>query len=141
MAKGRRTGPPSDEWYNERDHLKAWDRLIGRRVAALRLQRKADSARTYTGPRRGLWLGRPENFSQGTLSTRLGRTQSWCSKIERGERSLTVGDAYLLASLLDVDPSVLVGPPTAEEQTWLDSHLGDLRDRWQKERRDLGRTS
>ena len=78
------------------------------------------------------------NLRQGTLSTRRGRAQSWCSKIERGERSVTVGDAYLLASLLKVDPSLIVGPSTAEEQAWLESHLGHLRERWQKERRDLG---
>ncbi len=57
MAKGRRTGSRADAWYNERDHLNAWDRLIGRRVASLRLHRKADSARTYTGPRRDVWVG------------------------------------------------------------------------------------
>ncbi|MES2359501.1 MAG: helix-turn-helix transcriptional regulator [Gemmatimonadota bacterium] len=67
-----------------------------------------------------------ENFSQESLSTRLGRTQSWCSKIERGERSLTVGDAYLLAALLDVGAHALVGPPNEEEQAQLDRDLEDL---------------
>lgn len=138
MAKGRRTSDKTDEWYHERDHLKAWDRLMVRRVAAIRLERKAESRQNYDGPRRGERVGRPENFSQATLSERIGRTQSWRSKIERGERSLTVGDAYLLARLLDVDPVVLVGPPDPAEQAQLEKDLEDLGRRWREQRKALG---
>jgi len=50
---------------------------------------------------------REARVSQTELATRLGKTQSFVSQIERGVRRLDVIEFYAVAKALDRDPATL----------------------------------
>jgi transcriptional regulator with XRE-family HTH domain len=55
-------------------------------------------------------LRRRRGISQLTLAGRMGRSESWISKVERGERRIDrVSVIEQLATVLDVDPGTLLG--------------------------------
>jgi transcriptional regulator with XRE-family HTH domain len=55
-------------------------------------------------------LRRRRGISQVTLAGRMGRSESWISKVERGERRIDrVSVIEQLAMVLDVDPGTLLG--------------------------------
>ena len=127
-------------WLETKDHQRAWDRLVGKRVQTLRLQNgnkipadKGENSRR----RQPRWIPQRTDFSQEAVGARIIRSQSWFSKIERGERSISIGDAYLLAGYLGVDPVCIVGPPTPQEQEKFDIDIASIR----KDRKKQGVTA
>lgn len=121
------------EWLETKDHQHAWNRLVGHRVRAVReqIQREERRQRDAEAPGRGgrepRWMRSVTKSSQQAIAASIARTQSWLSKLERGERSISVGDAYLFAEYFGVDPLRFVGPPTAEERKRFDLDLQDIR--------------
>jgi transcriptional regulator with XRE-family HTH domain len=71
-----------------------WDVLIGRRLAQIRV-------------RRGL--------SQSEVARRLGRPQSWVSKIESGDRRLLMREAVDFGDCYAVSLNLFDGQGTEEE--------------------------
>ncbi|MBY0491351.1 MAG: helix-turn-helix transcriptional regulator [Gemmatimonadaceae bacterium] len=135
MGKGARAGPDPNEvrrvvqWLKLADEAKAWDWLVGRRIQALREARReraraASLAFVPTGRARA--PESPQQFSQLELARRLGFSQSWLAKIERGNRALTIFEAHHIAAGLEVDASLIVGPPTAEERNGMDAVVRDV---------------
>lgn len=129
MAKGE-TGESAREqaaraWLETKDRQHAWIRLVGRRIRAIRDETRAnEKSPPGADPR---WLRTKSEASQQAIAASVARTQSWLSKLERGERSISVGDAYLFARHFDVDPLSIVGPPTEAEQQHLDLDVADIR--------------
>ncbi len=57
---------------------------------------------------------RRRGISQLVLAARLGRSESWVSKVERGERRIDrLSVIEQLATVLEVDPGTLLGWPPA----------------------------
>ncbi len=52
-----------------------------------------------------------KKLTQAKLAAKLHKPQSHISKLERGTRRVTLGEAIVLGKLLDVDPrSLMFGP-------------------------------
>ncbi len=121
------------EWLETKDYQRAWDRLVGRRIRAAREQAKeeeqverksgAPSSRTP----RPIWMPSPTVSSQEAVAGYVARTQSWLSKLERGERSISVGDAHLFANHFGVNALEIVGPANPEEQVRFELDIEDIR--------------
>lgn len=120
-------------WLETKDHQRAWDRLVGRRIRGVReeIQQKEQGERKAKANERlspePIWLRTSTVSSQQAVARCVARTQSWLSKLERGERSISVGDAYLFAKHFDVDPLRIVGPPSPAERERLDRDAADIR--------------
>lgn len=102
----------------------AYARCATRRSARNRLRGRLPPQRVE--PRTRCGYGRRQRRAK-RLARCVARTQSWLSKLERGERSITVGDAYLFAAHFNVNPLCIVGPPTQDEQQRLDLDVADIR--------------
>lgn len=61
------------------------------------------------------------------MGMRMGHSQGWLSKIELGHRTLSLGDAYCLAKLIDVDPMQAIGPLSSAEKKQLDRFMADAK--------------
>jgi transcriptional regulator with XRE-family HTH domain len=48
------------------------------------------------------------DLRQTEVAERLGRSQTWVSRIEAGERRIDVVELYLLARLFELDPRELL---------------------------------
>jgi transcriptional regulator with XRE-family HTH domain len=112
------------------DEAKAWDWLVGRRIQQAREARRQEARDAAEGAvTRGMGLNlveRPKDFAQAGVAARLGFSQSWLAKIEQGSRSLTVFEAHHIAGGLEIDPLVLLGPPSAAERTAMDAIVRDI---------------
>ncbi len=135
MGKGARSSPSSEDiwrtqaWLEIADQAKAWNWLIGRRIQALREEKKKKGLSKAVGPRRGVhssWGSNPENFSQDAFARRLGFSQSWLAKIEQGHRPVTVFEAHYIAKGLDVDPEEILRPPSEQERRAMSRIIADI---------------
>jgi transcriptional regulator with XRE-family HTH domain len=116
-------------WLEHTDGQRALDSVIGKRLRSAREVRQAEGLDSYQSPRRGSgnnWPHSDKNFSQASFAARLGHTQSWLAKIERGQRAITLFDIHLIAHGLEIDPQALLGPLTSEERKEMHHTLSDL---------------
>jgi transcriptional regulator with XRE-family HTH domain len=136
VGKSARPKPTATEvlraaaWLQVADEARAWDWLVGRRIQQLREPRRQEArAAEERAARRGLGLGlgeRPKDVSQSGVASRLGFSQSWSTKIEQGNRSLTVFEAHHIAEGLNATPDVLLQAPSDEERKGLDRVVRDI---------------
>ncbi len=121
-------------WLEISDKEQAWNRVIGARIRRLRESKVLAARGKDLGPRRGPysgWKNSAANFSQTAFAERLGFTQSWLAKIERGNRAITVFEAHYIAEGLGVDPAEILGPLSPEESDLMNERMAEL----QRERR------
>ncbi len=63
----------------------------------------------YIALRRELIKARQhEGLTQGQLATRLGRSQTFVSKYEQGERRLDIVEFLLICKALSIDPAPMI---------------------------------
>ncbi|MBA3670399.1 MAG: helix-turn-helix transcriptional regulator [Gemmatimonadaceae bacterium] len=79
--------------------------------------RSAESESARRSGRKTIGARAPGDFSQAALAPRLHRSQGWLSKIENGERTVSVFCVHLIAHSLGADPLLLLGPLTRDERT------------------------
>lgn len=108
------------QWLEQSDEENAWDRILGRRLKGAREARMRGASATTPSRRRSGTSGSRAvegAFTQESLAPRLHRTQGWLSKIENGERTVSVYCVYLIAEALGADPLELLQPLTKAERT------------------------
>jgi len=109
--------------------------MIGQRIKAERERLALAERAAFAGPRRGPnaqeW-SKVERFSQAAVAAQLNRTQSWLSKLEKGERAIAVYDIYQLAEVLAVPATVLLARPSDAEAALIEGEVEDVARRREK---------
>jgi transcriptional regulator with XRE-family HTH domain len=55
-----------------------------------------------------------EPYSQRSVATAVGRSQTWLSNIENAHRRLDMNELRTLAALYSFEPAVIVGEPNSD---------------------------